>query len=154
MLGSLFNRLFRGTPSPFTITEKGDVTMDQAVATARETLPVFWSVFDAQSAEDYRLKAGLTTPNGAVEHLWFFPRARNESGKVVAILMNQPRDIDDINEGDEVFFLEDRISDWSYRKNGLAYGMYTQRALLDRMPAEARREMEAFLSPTPLEPAN
>lgn len=148
---SFFKRLGRRAPSEFTIIEKGDAAIVEAVANARESLPVFWSVFDAQTADDYQLKAGLDTPNGAVEHLWFIPRARSDSGKVVGILTVQPRDIEGLNEGDEVFFPEDRISDWSYRKGDLLYGMYTQRALLDRLPPQSRREMEAALSPTPLE---
>jgi uncharacterized protein YegJ (DUF2314 family) len=153
MFGRLFKRLTGQDAGEFTVTEQGDAAIVEAVAAARATLPVFWTVFEARDADDFQLKVGLTTPAGATEHVWIAPSAR-EGGKVTGVLAVQPFDLDDVDLGDEVVFDGDRISDWSYFKNGLLYGAYTQRAMLDRLPRDTWRELEAVLSPTPLEPAN
>lgn len=152
MFGRLFKRLTGQDAGELTITEEGDSAIVEAVAEARATLPVFWSAFDARSAEDFQLKAGLSTPNGATEHVWIVPSAR-DGDKVTGVLAVQTVDLDDVDLGDEVVFEDGRISDWTYFKHGLLYGGYTQRAMLHRLPRHARRELEAVLSPTPLEPS-
>lgn len=151
MLRRLVDRILGRAPGPdeFTILDAGDI--DAAIAEARATLDIFWRKFEAREALQYQLKAGLTTPNGATEHIWIEPSERRE-GKVVGRLMNQPLDLEDVAVGDEVVVDADRISDWGYFKSGRLYGVFTQRALLDRQSPAFRRQAEAVLSPTPLEP--
>ena len=141
----------RGPESEVTVVASGDPSMEAAIAQARETLPIFWRCFEAGAADSFQLKAGLSTPNGATEHLWLYPSGWRE-GKVVAILANQPRDLVDVGAGDEVLVDPDRITDWGYAKNGRLYGAFTQRAALHELSRSMRRQLEAVLAPTPLEP--
>ena len=153
MFKKLLDRILRpaAPADEFTVLRPGDEAVAAATAEARATLDIFWRKFESGEADQYQLKVGLTTPNEAVEHIWLSPSARRD-GKVVGQLMNQPVDIEDVNLGDEIVVEMERISDWGYAKDGRLYGAFTQRALLDTLRPAMRRQVEAALAPTPLEP--
>lgn len=132
------------------VVEAVDQAMNAAIDQARATLDVFWTKFDAGEADEFQLKAGLTTPNGAIEHVWLTVSGRHD-GRIVGRLGNQPVDLVDVNIGDEIQVEPDRVSDWAYFKAGRQYGAFTQRAMLDRADPRTRRQIEAVLSPNPLE---
>jgi uncharacterized protein YegJ (DUF2314 family) len=142
------------TPGPAlaTVTEANDPAMILAVAEARRTLPIFWTQLDdqGQHTSDFRVKLGLTTPNGAVEHLWAEVTGRTDD-KVSGVLLSDAFDLP-LVEGAVVTESITKISDWSYFKDGRLYGGYTMRAILDRLSSRDRAEYTAILSPTPLEP--
>jgi uncharacterized protein YegJ (DUF2314 family) len=134
----------------YTINDPGDAAIEAAIAQARETLPTFWRVLAEGDASDCHLKVGLTTPNGAIEHLWIKPAERRED-KVIGRLVSEPLDLEDVMIGSEVAVDLDRISDWAYIRNGRMFGAFTQRAMLHQIKPSARRRLAAALSPTPLE---
>jgi uncharacterized protein YegJ (DUF2314 family) len=151
MFKRFIDRMLGRGPGEFTIVPSGDAGVRAATAEARATLDIFWRKFDTGEADEYQLKVGLTTPNEATEHVWLAPSGWRE-GKVVGRLLSQPLDLPDVDAGDEVYVDPERISDWSYVKADKVWGAFTQRALLDQVSAEFRRQAEAAFSPTPLEP--
>jgi uncharacterized protein YegJ (DUF2314 family) len=148
MFGRFLDAVLGRNAGSFTVTKSGE--LDVAIAQARDTLPSFWRRFEASAADEFEIKAGLTTPNGAVEHVWMTPCSWRD-GKILCRLLSAPVDLEDVGLGDEVLVLPERISDWSYWRDGKLYGAYTERALLDRMDKGARRQLEAVLAPLPLE---
>jgi len=140
----------RSQPDEIAVVEAADQVLNAAIDQAKATLDVFWTKFDAGEADRFQLKAGLTTPNGAIEHVWLTVSGRQD-GRIVGRLGNQPVDLVDLNIGDEVQVDLNRVSDWAYIKEGRLYGAFTQRAMLDRADPRTRRQIEAVLSPNPLE---
>ncbi len=133
---------------------KDDPEMEAAVARARETLPVFWRVFDERSADkgsDYILKAGFPNPQGGEEHMWFDVQAR-AGDKVTGVLGNEPQSIPGLHDGDLVTVQASQISDWSYVKHGRRYGAFTERVMVNRMSPKDAADYGSELSETPLEP--
>ena len=153
MFGKLFRNILRPAASPdeFTVVQTGEAALEAATVEARATLELFWQKFESRAAEQYQLKAGLTTPFEAIEHVWLKPIERRD-GKILGVLISQPVDLADISAGEQITVDADRISDWAYFKDGKLYGAFTQRAMLDRISPKMRREIEAALAPTALEP--
>src|SRR5438045_472994 len=119
------------------VLDRGNASMEAAIAQARETLPVFWRKFESGEAESYQLKAALTTPNGATEHVWIYTSGWRDE-RVVGVLASKPMDLGDISAGDEVLIDPERISDWVYFKQGLLYGGFTQRVTLNQLKPAMR----------------
>ena len=155
MFGRLLKNILQphASPDELTMVETGEAVIEVAMAEARATLGLFWQKFESGFAERYQLKVGLTTPFGAIEHVWLEPIERRD-GKVLGVLISQPIDLAEVNAGDEIIVDTDRISDWGYLKDGKLYGAFTQRAMLDRLNPKLRREVEAALAPTALEPGS
>lgn len=123
-----------------------------AVAEARKTLPVFWSKVEGAPGDvtEFRLKIGLPTPNGAVEHIWADLVSRS-GDEIIGKIVNDPVNLPDLKFGSVVRIAPETISDWSYMKGGKLYGGYTMRALMDRLPPDSQAEVRALLSAQPLE---
>lgn len=136
----------------FIVVPETDVAASAAQVEARKTLPVFWSKFDgkAPGLSEFRLKVGLPTPNGAVEHIWTDLVSRS-GDEIVGRIANDPVNLPKLKLGSEVRIDPETISDWGYVKDEKLYGAYTMRALMDRMPENKQAEARAFLSPEPLE---
>lgn len=130
---------------------------DPAVLTAMkqaiDTRHVFWAKFEAREpgTSNYAVKLGLTGEDGYKEFIWAEP-IRREGDEVVARLANDPVHLQNLRLGSQVRISEDLVSDWTYEKNGKAYGHFTTRALMSRATPEQRAEMDGLLAPTPLEP--
>ncbi|MDP3749315.1 MAG: DUF2314 domain-containing protein [Phenylobacterium sp.] len=136
----------------FVVVSTGDPAATTPEVEARKTLPIFWSKVEGAPAGvgEFRLKIGLPTPNGAVEHIWTDLVSRS-SEEIVGTIANDPVNLPDLKFGAVVRIDPETISDWSYVKGEKLYGAYTMRALLDRMPADERAEALALLSAQPLE---
>jgi hypothetical protein len=61
-------------------------------------------------------------------------------------------DLPQLRYRDEITVETSKSSDWTYTKGGKQYGGFTIRAMLSGANPEERREIEAALAPTPLEP--
>ena len=68
--------------------------------------------------------------------------------------MARPAYVADLKLGSEVRVLASDVSDSSYAHDGKLYGHFTTRALVSKASPAERAEMEAALSPTPLEPTD
>jgi uncharacterized protein YegJ (DUF2314 family) len=134
------------------LSKPDDAPVLAAERKAAETLPIFWAKFDAQEpgVSRYLVKVALQAKGGGAEVLWATPLRRTATGVEVR-LANEPVYVAELKLGSVIEVLPSEIMDWSYQKDGKAYGHFVSRAMLDRAPPEARAEMEAVLSPTPLE---
>jgi uncharacterized protein YegJ (DUF2314 family) len=135
-------------PTAFSIVQEGDLA--EATAEARRTMPGFWSRFESGAADQFQVKAGLSTPHGAVEHVWVEPTGWQD-GKLIGRLLTPPADLDDLFLGSEILVDPERLSDWAYFREGKLYGAFTQRALLPQLDRGSRRQLEAVLAPNPTE---
>ena len=101
-----------------------------------------------EAAFEYAARLGY---DGVELMVWADPISHSAT-EVVATLANDPVHLEGVRHGSRVTVTPDTVVDWAYEKNGKLYGHYTTRALLGRMPAGDRAQVEPLLSPTPLEP--
>lgn len=128
-----------------------DAGMNAAISEARRTLPVFWDrAVDADTSRQL-LKVGLEADDGSTEFIWMSQVERTGDG-FRGVLNNQPRMIAGAARGAVVTFKDDQIIDWAYEARGRLWGAYTQRVMLDDLPADAAAQQRLYLSDTPLEP--
>lgn len=130
---------------------KGDTPeMIAAFKKARETFKYFWREL---SWESRRIIPALELAcvkiafmqeidgqaEPVVEHMWI-----NEIGfdgdTVSGILINDPNDIDNVNNGDYVEIPADQISDWLFACQGKTYGGFTIQSMRSQMQDEERKE--------------
>nr|WP_249778231.1 DUF2314 domain-containing protein [Phenylobacterium glaciei] len=128
--------------------------MKAATAESLRSLPDFWAKFDAHepTRTNFYVKVGLPTDHGGVEHVWV--EVLSHSGAMImGRLDNDPEDVRAMKAGAEFRVDPARISDWMYAKDEKFYGAFTTRAMAPRISAAQRKEAEALLAPTPLEPS-
>lgn len=130
-----------------------DAKMNAAIKQARETLPVFWAKVDAHdpAISDEMVKVGLPNAHDGLEHIWMTVESHSTL-TVRGRLANDPVDLPQLRYRDRLAVETSKISDWAYTKAGKQYGGFTLRAMLDQATPDQRREAEAMLAPTPLEP--
>jgi uncharacterized protein YegJ (DUF2314 family) len=136
------------------VTSNGpELALRTATSEAVASLPVFWKVFERQplDATDFLVKVSLPVGDGRVEHIWA-DVVRRAGDQVVVRLANDPVWLKDVQNGSELTVPAAQISDWSYSKQGKAFGHFTTRALMSRAAPAERAEAQAFLAPTSLEP--
>jgi uncharacterized protein YegJ (DUF2314 family) len=129
-----------------------DPEMNQAIETARETLPRFVARLQQvdPSQETMLLKVAMPYgDNGGFEHIWAVVSQQTSTG-FIANLANHPVHIS-MQKGDLIKFGENQISDWSYwNAQNLMEGAYTIRVMLPRMDPDQAAELEAGLAPLPV----
>jgi len=142
----------RQTREGFVIFSEDEPSMKAAKANALSSLDYFWSKVEA--AEDdvgpYQVKAGLTTDNGGIEHIWMDVIAR-EGDKLRTRLANAPVQLPDLYDGAEILIDPERISDWGYWKNDQLYGAFTVRTMLPHMSPREQAQAREVLAPSPFE---
>jgi len=134
-------------------TDLGDRDRLAASAEAIKTLPIFWAKFDnpAPGTDGYFLKVALHYGRNGLEHFWATP-LRRDGDKVTVRLANDPIYVKGVKNGQVMTVKLASVSDWTYSKDGKAYGHFTPRMLARKGTPEQRAEIEALLAPTPLEP--
>jgi uncharacterized protein YegJ (DUF2314 family) len=130
-----------------------DAAMNAAENEAKQTLPIFWRLFDSgdPARTDFMVKVAMKDARGGDEHIWVDSLQRRD-GAVIGRLANEPRALTGLSYGSEVTVNPALISDWAYAYQGKLYGNYTTRAMLPHLSDRERAETEVMLSATPLEP--
>jgi uncharacterized protein YegJ (DUF2314 family) len=134
------------------LVDAADRDLEAAIDQARAKLPNFWRLFDNDSEvrDTGVLKVGFRQDNQA-EFMWVGSLKR-EGNRITGRLNNTPTLIDDVAEGQTVTVDPAEIIDWSYSRDGKAWGHFTTRVLMRRLtPAEAA-EFDGYFSDTPVEP--
>jgi uncharacterized protein YegJ (DUF2314 family) len=140
-------------PSPVIMADDDDPEMQRAYEQARGSFRYFWReiAWDRRrivpALEMATVKAPFTDDasrpgNGdapGVEYMWLF-HVDFDGEFVSGDLVNEPNRLTSVKAGDAVRVPLDRISDWMYVMNGVAYGAFTVNALRSRMGAGERRE--------------
>jgi uncharacterized protein YegJ (DUF2314 family) len=127
---------------------ENDRTVNSAIAQARRTLPRFERAFRERSAETYSVKVAIPDERGGEEYIWM-QIDRIEGGIFHGRIANHPRSLPSLSFGSNYSARKTQISDWTFTRGGLAYGNYTTRMLLDRMPPARAAEIKSTLSPKP-----
>lgn len=130
---------------------ESDAAMNAAIAEARRSLPIFWTLLETDPvvAASGKIKVSFDTPGGP-EHMWV-REIRREGAVVKGLLDNRPVWLKGFAKGDAVTVDPADISDWSYIRHDRMYGSYTTRVMLPHLPAEQRETYRKFLSDKPLE---
>ncbi len=120
--------------------------MIEAYKKAQETFKYFWREL---SWEYRRIVPGLDVAcvklaftqdiddETIVEHMWI--NDVNFDGETIyGILVNDPNELTNVNNGDEIAIPIDQISDWLFAINGKTYGAFTIHAMRSEMSDEER----------------
>jgi uncharacterized protein YegJ (DUF2314 family) len=121
-----------------------DAEMNAAIARGRASLADFFRRLASPRPGDseFMVKFDIDPTDGA-EYVW--AEDLDRSGRVMTgTLINQPIHTGD-RLGDRVSIPEARIIDWSYRIGRVTQGGYTNRVLLERMPAEDAASYREYL---------
>ncbi|GHC66732.1 YegJ family protein [Neogemmobacter tilapiae] len=129
-----------------------DPVMNAAIAEARDSLPYFLDV--AASADlsqgGFLVKQAVDVGGENYEHIWVMVESI-QAETLDGYYANEPNGFD-AQAGDPVTVAMDEISDWSfYDADGLMKGNYTTRVMLPELDAETAAQVEAMLSPCPVE---
>ncbi|THH38017.1 DUF2314 domain-containing protein [Aliishimia ponticola] len=131
-----------------------DSAMLDAIEEARGTLPKALAAASTGArsfAPSLTLKVTFEVESGA-EHIWLDTirrRGKGFSGR----LANEPRYIQNARLGTVMRFDEGAIMDWSLlASDGRAFGHYSTRVLLQKLPAAQAAEYRKILTRTPTPP--
>ncbi|NOR63579.1 MAG: DUF2314 domain-containing protein [Rhodobacteraceae bacterium] len=135
---------------------EADKTMNAAIARAQETFPQFMvqyyedeevtgAFLDAFSVKVEMAASGSTSG----EHIWVSPFIETETG-FLGLLANEPVELPGLTYGSEVTFTLSQISDWSYQRDGRAFGNFTTRVMLPSLAPDIAQNVRDYLTPAPM----
>ncbi len=129
---------------------ESDAVMNDAIAAARASLPVFMDALNgsASGATSLILKVAISTESDYVEHIWVDDVRALEDGMFEGRYANQPVEFK-ANEGDAVTFPEGAISDWSFMRDDQLHGNYTTRVMLPYIDPDYAAYLTSILAPLP-----
>lgn len=125
-----------------------DAEIEEASVNARKSFKIFWREL---SWEMRRIVPGLdmsvvkrgfhTNKKGnlSLEHMWV-ENISFDGNILTGNLLNQPNQIENLNQGDTVKFDCEEISDWMYSINKKIYGAFTVNVLRSRMTKQELKE--------------
>jgi uncharacterized protein YegJ (DUF2314 family) len=120
-----------------------DKEMNAAKAKAVATLPEFYArLARPGDATEFMIKFDIL-PGEDAEFVWADALDRTGS-PMTGVLVNKP-EATDHRIGQRVPIPEADIIDWMYRKGGKMQGGFTNRVLLERMPAEDAASFREYL---------
>lgn len=150
-----------GLPAPASADPVFDVAddnpvMQQAYHDARQSLPAFLThaLHEGTSIESTLIKVSLdaTRPGDpeAQEVIWVAPFQSQSKNRWSGTLVNEPDFLPGLHRGDEVTFKTAQIVDWAWiDADGVFYGSYTLRALLELGQVGAQDLPPLSRTPTP-----
>lgn len=130
-----------GEPDIYSVTDD-DAGMNEAIKKSRQTFDNFLNTLrnrkDNQS--DFSVKMPFATEFGG-EHIWLVDVEERE-GKLFGQIDNVPESVTEVQLGDTVEIVKDKISDWFYVEDNKLIGGLTIRLLRDRMSPEERKQFD------------
>lgn len=139
---------------PVVRVEDANTRMNAAIANAQASLEVFEAAFAADKLTDDAFSVKVAIPTDpdldgpTVEYIWV-SLLTLDAGQGSGVLNNQPAFFR-ANRGDFVTFRRDQIGDWQFHRNGVRYGHFTTRVLLDHLEPDTAARIRATLSATPM----
>ena len=122
--------------------------MNAAIADARASLDEFWSVWSDpdDTSEDFGVKVAYSVPDEPVkvEHIWVAVLNR-EGNTIQGSLAADSMYLPTLRAGSTVTVDAIDITDWTYTKDGVAYGHHTTKVLINDMSPEYRAHVMASL---------
>ena len=125
--------------------------MIEAYKKAQETFKYFWREL---SWEYRRIVPGLDVAcvklaftqeidgETVVEHMWIND-VNFDGENIYGILVNDPDELTNVNNGDEIAIPLNQISDWLFAIDGKTYGAFTTHAMRSEMSDEEREDHDA-----------
>lgn len=128
--------------------DENDPAMQQAIADARSTLPLFFEQSSDKDPSVSMLKVGVPYAEG-VEHIWMSYCRATQGSALACVFANDPQNIP-YKLGDTYTFGLGDISDWMwFDEHGRIHGGYTIRAMLPKLPADQAAGLREQLAPLP-----
>ena len=114
--------------------------MSAAIAKAQGSLDSFLATYakPPAGADKFRLKVKITDENGS-EHFWVMPFKQTKTG-FTGTLAGQPQIVESVENGQEITFKREDVSDWGYVQNGKQKGSFTVCALFKTMPPKVVKQ--------------
>lgn len=123
-----------------------EAEMEAAMQRAVNEVDDFIAELKSGRADSYAVKAPVEE-NGQVEHFWL-TGVSYDGDNFTGTIDNEPGIVSSVQLGQEYSIGKLDISDWMFIRDGLMYGNYTMRPMLELMPsAEAQAYREMFASP-------
>jgi uncharacterized protein YegJ (DUF2314 family) len=113
--------------------------MDAAIKRARDEVDKFIKVMTTEKPDSVSVKV-LVKDGDKGEHFWL-NEVTFADGKFTGKINNDPNAVKTVKFGQSVTVPKAEITDWLYMKGRKMYGNYTLRVLIERMPAEEKKEM-------------
>lgn len=133
-----------GEPDVYRIASE-DEDMNAAIEQAQATLDTFIEslISPKPGQTHFSIKAKFATTDEPVsfEHIWLYD-VSYDGEQFTGRIGNQPLDATYLNLDEQVQVQREDISDWMIIEDGVLFGGYTLRVLVDRMNPEER---ETFL---------
>ncbi len=125
------------------LSQSTDYEMDEASINARKSFKIFWRELSWEMRRIIpghdlsAVKRGFPPnknlkSNLSLEHMWVGD-IEFDGQLLTGKLLNQPTEIEDLNQEDIVQFNYQEISDWMYSIAGKVYGAFTVNLLRSRM---------------------
>jgi uncharacterized protein YegJ (DUF2314 family) len=127
-----------------------DAEMNAAIAHARDTLPTFWTSYDAPKPTEYGhcLKVRFAG-DGYVEHIWMADVEKLPDGNCSGRFSNEPDNLPGKDIGDQAEFEQADITDWMFMRDEKIVGMETVKPLFKSMPKEDADAIRARMEQPP-----
>ena len=128
-----------------------DAEMNEAMAKARETLPVLFENLGRPDVKAFMLKVAVDASDAGrtLEHIWMSECRSGRVRELACIVANAPHS-KNIVEGELYEFDIKEITDWAYFDDaGMMHGAYTMRVILPRLPEDQAASYRAILAPLP-----
>ncbi len=134
--------------TPIFFADGENPKMIEAYKKAQETFKYFWREL---SWEYRRIIPGLDVAcvklaftqeidgETVVEHMWIND-VNFDGDTIYGTLVNQPNELTNVNNGDEVEIPVNQISDWLFASQGKTYGAFTIHAMRSEMSEDERNE--------------
>ncbi len=132
-----------------------DPAMNAAIQTALSYLPVFleqMSDGEGRSIDGAFVKVAVPTPGQPTdaEHVWVGPFAFIDD-RFAGALASHPAYFSHTAQGEVLHFSRNQISDWGVLgSDGLRYGYFTSRVVIETLPADEAAAYDGFFSSDPL----
>ena len=124
-----------------------DGVFDEGIKAANASFPLFQQVL-REDAGIMNASLKMAFPHdgpGGAEHIWI-KDLQFIGDKLHGKVANDPINVKNLQYGDEVTVVPERVSDWRYSKDGLIYGGWTiYDALLPSLTANQLAELEKAL---------
>ena len=131
-------------------SQSEDIEMEKASINARKSFKILWRELSWEirrvipAIDLSAVKKAFPTnqnqkSNLSVEHIWVGDIAF-DGQLITGQLLNQPNDIENLNQGETVKFHYEEISDWMYLISDKAYEAFTVNVLRSRMTKTELRE--------------
>ena len=126
--------------------DRDDPDMREAARLARESFPSFAErvANPRPGDENFLVKMALPLPGDSVETVWAGDPRQDGSGRWTAEIANIPA-ARGFREGSRVDFDPSEIADWAYFSRDGLEGGFSQRVMIERLPASQRAQMRAQL---------